>query len=821
LRATNSIGYPVLPDELNAYYLFTMNDLKSRIYRWYGECIAEDGILTRSLSVALNMNSTRPLPASDLVRTLGRLMLGPKPCARWRHLLVLLVPLCLATELWCQPNYATPYTFSTLAGEPGAAGYVDGTGNSARFKLPIGAALDIAGNLYVLDTGSETIRKVSPAGVVTPFCGVPLDLQPPRGDFPYPPPPDGNATTAEFEGLQSICTDTNGNFYVIDAGLVREVSATGVVTTIAGGGPGVPGGTGDGVGSHANLGSPGGIAMAPNGLLYFADSVNDTIRNVDPTTGRVTTIAGDVQQFGEIDGTGTSAHFDSPVACAVDAAGNIFVADSAGYTIRKIASGNVVTTVAGSANTIGTADGTGTAAQFYPINGMTIDSAGNLYVTETNNTIRKITSAGVVTTLAGTPNVGGTANGTGAAALFNGPIGITVDAAGDMFVADYGNDTIRERYSASNSEPSISTQPVAQSVAIGSTATFSVSASGVPVPDYQWLFDGSYIGGATNPTLTLSNVQADKLGNYSVIVTSSSGTVTSNSVVLSSPGVTPAPPAQSGTHFANISTRAQVGTGAQIEILGFVISGPAGSTEQLLIRGDGPSIDAFGVTGVLENPALTLFDSAGNQIAANAGWSASPNASQIASAAASVGAFALLPDDPPFGSDSALLLNLTPGAYTAQVSGLGSTSGVALAEVYQVGTGSANLINISTRASVGTGSAVEIAGLVVQGSQPVTVLIRAVGPTLAQFSVSGVLAKPTLSVVDASGNTIATNTGWSTNSNAAAIATTAAAVGAFALPSGSADCALLLTLQPGSYTAIVSGVGGTSGVALVEAYQSH
>jgi hypothetical protein len=223
--------------------------------------------------------------------------------------------------------------------------------------------------------------------------------------------------------------------------------------------------------------------------------------------------------------------------------------------------------------------------------------------------------------------------------------------------------------------------------------------------------------------------------------------------------------------------------------------------------------------GVLENPVLTLFDSNGNQIDTNTDWSSSPNAAQIASAAASVGAFALFPGEAGVSADSALLVNLTPGAYTAQVTGLNSTSGIALAEVYQVGTGNANLVNISTRAFVGTGAAVEIAGFVVHGTQPTTVLIRAVGPTLSTFSVSGVLAQPTLTVQDASANPVATNMGWSTNSNAAAIATTAAAVGAFALPSGSADCALLLTLQPGNYTATVSGVGGTSGIALVEAYQ--
>jgi len=765
------------------------------------------------------MNTCCPIPVGDLVRSVGRLALRPRPSPRCRNLLVLLASLCLAAELRCQSNYANPYTFTTLAGHAGDGGYVDGTGDSARFKEPKGVAVDTSGNLYVLDTGSETIRKVSPAGVVTSFSGVPLNLQPPNTTFPLPGPVDGDATTAAFQGLTGICIDKNGNLYVTDGGYVREVSPTGVVTTLAGGGVPVPGGTGDGAGRAASFSNPMGIAVDSSGILYVADAGDDLIRTID-TSGLVSTIAGFPQQYGEIDGTGTSAHFDGPVAVAVDATGNIFVADGEGYTIRKIAPGAVVTTVAGTANNIGTADGTGSAAQFYTMNAMTIDSGGNLYVTETNNTIRKISSAGVVTTLAGTSNVGGTANGTGAAALFNGPFGIAVDAAGDMFVADLDNDTIRERYAASNSQPSITTQPATQSVAIGSTATFSVAASGVPVPDYQWLFNGSFISGATNPTLTVSNVQADNLGTYSAIVTSSSGTVTSNSVVLSSPGVNPAsPPPQAGTHFANISTRAMAGTGAQIVILGFVISGPPGSTEQLLIRGDGPSIVSFGVSGVLENPVLTLFDSGGNQIDANTDWSSSANAAQIAAAAASAGAFSLLAGDPPFGSDSALLVNLTPGAYTAQVNGLNSTSGIALAEVYQVGSGSANLVNISTRAFVGTGAAVEIAGLVVQGPQPVTVLIRAVGPTLAQFSVSGVLAQPTLKVVDAFGNTIATNTGWSTNSNAATIATKAAAVGAFALPAGSADSALLLTLQPGSYTAIVSGVGDISGIALVEAYQ--
>ena len=263
-----------------------------------------------------------------------------------------------------------------------------------------------------------------------------------------------------------------------------------------------------------------------------------------------------------------------------------------------------------------------------------------------------------------------------------------------------------------------------------------------------------------------------------------------------------------------------VEAGASIEIAGFVIAGPPGSTEQLLLRADGLSLSNFNVAGWLAEPVLTVFDSSGNQIATNESWRIVPSSLDTAEAAVSVGAF-LLDDPTPGDWDSALLVNLPPGAYTAQVSGFEGQTGVALAEVYEVGSSPAQLINISTRASVGTGTSVEIAGLVVQGSAPTQVLIRAVGPTLSTFNVSGVLANPTLTVVDSSGKTVATNTGWSTNSNAAAIASEATKVGAFALPSGSADCALLLTLAPGSYTAIVSGVGGTSGIALVEAYKAQ
>ncbi len=715
-----------------------------------------------------------------------------------------------ALGLRAQANYATPYTFTTLSGKAAVEGNANGTGTSALFAQPVGLAADGNGNLYVADSLNQEIRKISSAGVVTTL----VDAKAIAAAVNFSP-----RQFASFSPY-GLAVDSAGNVYASDVSYaaIWKISSSGVVTPIAGGSGSLLGVV-DGTGSLASFGSPKGIGVDASGNLYVADGY--TIRQITLSTGRVGTLAGDPKLFGDADGTGEAGRFGGVTGVAVDSSGNIFATDDGGFTIRKVTSAGVVTTIAGSPGAIGTADGTGASAQFDAPEGIAVDGNGNLYVTVKNNTIRKITSAGVVTTLAGKDGVSGPADGTGPQALFSGPVGIAVDSAGDLFVADSTDYTIRERYAAANASPTITVQAASQSVAIGASATFSVQASGVPTPNYQWQFNGANVSSATNASLTVTNVQATSLGNYSVVITNSSGSVTSSSCTLSSPGVSPVA-AVIQPRLVNISSRAYVGTGANVEIAGFVISGPSGSTDQVLIRGIGPSLTQYGVSGALNYPVLTLFDSSGTQIGIdNLSWSVSSNFAQIVSAETTTGAFPLNYET----TDSALLVNLAPGNYTAEVSatsafsGADNTPGVGLAEVYEVSSAGAHLVNISTRAYVGTGSNVEIAGIVVTGGSPAYVLVRAVGPALTQFGVSGVLAKPSLSVTDSSGNTVATNTGWSTGSNAASVASATATVGAFALPSGSADCALLLTLQPGSYTAVVSGVGGTTGVALVEAYQ--
>jgi hypothetical protein len=249
--------------------------------------------------------------------------------------------------------------------------------------------------------------------------------------------------------------------------------------------------------------------------------------------------------------------------------------------------------------------------------------------------------------------------------------------------------------------------------------------------------------------------------------------------------------------------------------------GPSNATgkESLLVRASGPALAAFSVSGTLPDPKLDLYTGAGALITSNSGWG---GASSIANAAAAVSAFAW--STSPVGKDAALLASEQAGPYTAQVSGATGDTGVSLAEVYDAtpaGTytpTSPRLVNLSARVPVGTGGNILIAGFVIGGSTSKTVLIRASGPALVPFGVTGTLADPQLTLY--SGPTVlASNTGWG---GTTAILTTAASVGAFAWgDAASADSALLVTLPPGGYTVHVAGAAGTAGdtgVALVEVY---
>jgi hypothetical protein len=358
--------------------------------------------------------------------------------------------------------------------------------------------------------------------------------------------------------------------------------------------------------------------------------------------------------------------------------------------------------------------------------------------------------------------------------------------------------------------PSFSMQPSSQTIALGFTVVFKAQATGAPAPAYQWEFNGAPIPGATSSTLVVSGTTAGSAGSYGCVASNPGGNATSNAAALavsSTPDI---------GRLVNISCRASVGTGGNVLIAGFVVGGQGTSgSETLLVRASGPALVPFGVTGTLSDPQLELYSGA-TVLGVNNGWGGSPS---IMSAANSVGAF---PWSDTSSHDSALLESLAPGAYTANVSGQSGDTGVALAEVYDdtpTGTytpGTPRIVNISARVQVGTGSNVLIAGFAIGGSTSKTVLIRASGPALIPFGVTGTLPDPMLQLH--SGSTlVASNNAWGGDPQ---IAAAAASVGGFPWSfSSSNDSAILVTLPPGAYTAEVSGATGDTGIALVEVYE--
>jgi hypothetical protein len=319
------------------------------------------------------------------------------------------------------------------------------------------------------------------------------------------------------------------------------------------------------------------------------------------------------------------------------------------------------------------------------------------------------------------------------------------------------------------------------------------------------------IDGATNAASTIAvgaNPQGIALnpvtGNV-YVCNNGSGDVT----VFGGASVPSAPPA---ARLTNLSVRAQVGTGGNILIPGFVVTGTG--TETLLIRADGPSLAQFSVPGLLAQPSLAVFDATGNLVASNTAWGTNSNPSQIAAVAAQVGAFPLASGS----ADCALLVTLPPGTYTAHISGVNNTTGVALAEVYEVSSAGTRLVNLSTRAQVGSGANIIIPGFVVSGGSE-DLLVRADGPALANYGVSGFVARPSLGVFDSSGDLKAANSGWA-SADVGLIAGFDAAVGAFPLQPGSADSAQVVRLAPGGYTMQVSSLDGSTGVALAEVYEA-
>ena len=308
------------------------------------------------------------------------------------------------------------------------------TVTGAFLPFPTGIILVGTIGLYLTDSAANTVQLVTTTGDVTLVAGTTGTA----GTL------DGIESSALFNQPGGLVATSAGVIYVADTAnaTIRRIGTDGSVTTIAG--STVARGNADGPGSQATFSAPLGLALDTAGNLYVADSTNHTIRKIT-SLGTVSTLAGSAGLTGSANGTGPDARFNFPAGVAVDPAGNVFVADRTNNLIRRITPAGAVTTFAGTPGVSGADDGTGSAALFNQPTGLILDAAGNLYVADTGNcTIRKITGAGVVSTLAGLPTVGGDQDGTGLGALFNQPRALTIDNAGNLYVADTGNSSIRQ-----------------------------------------------------------------------------------------------------------------------------------------------------------------------------------------------------------------------------------------------------------------------------------------------------------------------------------------------------------------------------------------
>ncbi len=364
----------------------------------------------------------------------------------------------------------------------------------------------------------------------------------------------------------------------------------------------------------------------------------------------------------------------------------------------------------------------------------------------------------------------------------------------------------------SANSPTITSQPVSQTITAGSSVVFTTAIISSAGASYQWNFNGTAIAGATSSTYLIQAAGSSKAGNYTCTITNAAGTTTTSPASLSV--IT----SQNPGRLVNLSVLTMDGPGSQLLTIGFVSGGAATlGSEQLLIRATGPALTNFSVANVLADPMLTLYQGS-NVIASNDNWgSTATNIAAVNAADAATGAFTLPSST---SLDAALVQTLPSGGYTIQVAGKGAQVGNALAEVYDntlsYTASSPRLVNLSCMQQVAANGLLT-AGFAISGTTSKTVLIRASGPTLTTFGVQNVMPDPQINVFNSNTTVIASNAGWAGDTS---ITTAQTAVGAFAFTSTtSKDSAVLITLAPGSYSAQATSASGAAGTTLIEVYE--
>lgn len=407
----------------------------------------------------------------------------------------------------------------TIAGQLDSIGALNGPALQSHFNNPHGIATDGFGNIYVADRFGHLIRKITPGGTVSTLAGSGN-----QGTV------DGIGTAAEFNEPWGLCTDSVGNVYVADTrnNKIRKIDVNGNVTTFAGTGNF---GTSNGPALAATFGNPVGIEIDEStGTVYVADHLTHIIRKIDPA-GNVSTLAGTPFLTGLTDGQGTSARFNRPYGLTLDNNGNIIVADEWNHMIRRITPTGLVTTIAGN-GTVGSQDGTGTAAMFnYPWD-IAIDANGDMFVADGyNDVIRKITAGNVVTTYVGTPGTSGANDGNGPSASFNGATGIAYyEGTDELYIADAYNELIRKIIN-------LNIQSVSLQLTVGTNTVIcegdSIGFRAVPeiYSSYDFSIGGTIVQSSTSEFFTTNTLSP---GNYLLNVTAydNSGTSIQSSDVF-------------------------------------------------------------------------------------------------------------------------------------------------------------------------------------------------------------------------------------------------------------------------------------------------
>jgi uncharacterized repeat protein (TIGR01451 family) len=359
---------------------------------------------------------------------------------------------------------------------------------NAQFGYPFGVAVDAAGNLYISDQNNQQVRKVGPDGIITTFAGT--GVQGDSGD-------EGQATAAGLSNPEGLAVDSHGNLYIADTARIRMVATDGTISTVAGSGSGGYSGDG-GPAIHAGLQAPQGVAVDTAGNIYIADTYNQVIRMVG-LDGNISTVAGTAHTtgFSGDGGPAVNAQFSTPMSVAVDAAGNVYIADYSNNRIRKLlVADGTISTVAGNGSNSDSGDGgAATLASLHTPHGVAVDAAGNIYIATVGSKVRKVSAAdGTISTLAGTgvPGYSGD-GGLATSAQLSQPSAVAVSASGEVYIADTGNSVIRM------------VTPAGARAVLGVTKTHATLEPGDPAATYRVLVGNAALAGPTAGVVTVTD----------------------------------------------------------------------------------------------------------------------------------------------------------------------------------------------------------------------------------------------------------------------------------------------------------------------------